>query len=129
MRQFISNTFFLILELISGPDGRVSSKRVAAFICLFTGITIQGIAMFKHVDATVYTMGLATFMGGFLGALGITGIDGRSFFKAASTQPIVEQERPVGFQSYEGPIITGTEDVEDTEEDKFKMRKRKIGFN
>lgn len=128
MKQFFSNTFFLFLELISGPDGRVSSKRVAAFICLFTGITIQGVSMFKSVDTTVYTMGLATFMGGFLGALGITGIDGRSFFKAASAQPIVEQERPVGFQTYEGPIIMPNEDIDDGEEDKFKSKRRKIGF-
>lgn len=128
MKQFFSNLFFLILELFSGPDGRMSSKRTSAWICLFVGIAIQVTAMVKPVDTTVYTVGLGTFMAGFFGALGITVIDGKSFFKAASHQPQVESNQPIGFTAYEGPIIMPSDDNE-IEEDKLKARKRKIGFH
>lgn len=72
-----------IKDMFSNHDGTYSTKRTAGWVCLFCAMAVAGISLFKpDVNEVIAMTVFGGFMGGFVGAIGISSIDSKSYWSS-----------------------------------------------
>lgn len=70
-----------IKDMISNPDGSYSTKRTSGWVCLFASLAVAIFSLITpNVNEVIAITLYGGFLGAFLGALGISTIDTKSYW-------------------------------------------------
>ena len=83
-----------VKDIFANPDGSYSTKRTAGWVCLFISAIVSAFLLYKQGDNEVISLSIfGGYLGAFLGAMGISTVDTKSYLNAQSS--VINNQQPV----------------------------------